>query len=156
MPELALSTPWLGVRIFKAEVCRQATRLTHPIFGRVWLGKKAQAHPLLPGRDLGRAVHSQARYRCPANRGEPHNGAAVESDLEMVLPPVCTWVEQTHHCFTLGITAADMNSLIEIAGAAGQRPVRRDVLATTGNRHNMLHFQGKVEHGFWCMAILTP
>src|SRR5437762_2130331 len=101
-------------------------------------------------------IISQACYRCPANRGESHNGAALGSDLEMVLPPVCTWVEQTHHCCTRGITVTDVHGLIEVAGAAGQRPVRRGVLATTADRHDMLHLQGKVEHGFWPMAVLTP
>ena len=33
--------------------------------------------------------------------------------------------------------------------------VSRGVLATTGDRHDMFHFQGQVEHGFWRMAIFT-
>ena len=73
----------------------------------------------------------------------------------MVFPLVFAWMEKTDHCITHRINAADMRGLIEIAGATGQRPVCRGVLATTGDRHDMFHFQGKVEHGFWRMAVLT-
>ena len=74
----------------------------------------------------------------------------------MIFPLVFTWMKKTDHCITHGIMATDVRALIEIAGTAGQRPVCRSVLATTGNRHDMFYLQGQVEHGFWGMTILTP
>ena len=74
----------------------------------------------------------------------------------MVLPPVFPWVEQTDHRATLGITAADVCGFIEIAGAAGQRPVRGGLVAATGDRHDVFDLQWKVEYRFRRMTILTP
>jgi hypothetical protein len=49
-----------------------------------------------------------------------------------------------------------VRGFIEIAGAAGQGPVRHSILTATSDRYDMFHLKGKVEHGFGCMAILTP
>src|SRR5262245_19850371 len=73
----------------------------------------------------------------------------------MVVPPICAWMEQTGYHMTLRIIPADVRRLIEIPGAAGQRPVCRRVLATTGDRDDMFHLQGQIEHGFGRMTILT-
>jgi len=74
----------------------------------------------------------------------------------MVLPLVCAWMKKADYRITLGLTAANVRGLVEIAGAAGQGPVRGSILAATSARHDMFNLQGKVEHGFWRMAILTP
>ena len=73
----------------------------------------------------------------------------------MVFPPVFAWMEETDHCLTRGVRATDMRGLIEIASTAGQRPVGRSVLTTTGDRYDMFHLHGQVEHRFWRMAIFT-
>ncbi len=52
---------------------------------------------------------------------------------EMLLPVVLVGMEQPHHDLALGISTADMPRLIEIAGTARQRPIRRGILATPGH-----------------------
>jgi hypothetical protein len=126
------------------------------VLGQICLREKAQAHPLLPCCNLGRAVDPQTRYRGPADWGTAHNLSALGSHLEMLLPLVLAWMEQADHRLTCGITAANVRGLIEIAGAAGQCLVRGGILTATSDRYDMFHLQGKVEHGFWRMAILTP
>jgi hypothetical protein len=118
------------------------------MFGQVCLWEKAEAHPLLPCCDLCRAVYPQTCYRGPADWGTAYNLPALGSDLEMVLPPVFAWMEKTDYCITLGISAAHVHRLIEIAGAACQRSVHGGILTATGDRHDMFHLQGQVEHGF--------
>ena len=55
----------------------------------------------------------------------------------------------------LWITTAKVRSLIEIASAACQRPIRCGVIAATGERYDVFDLQREVEHGFWGMTILT-
>src|SRR5262249_23993405 len=112
------------------------------------LGEKAQSHPLAPGCDLYCAVQPQAHHRGSPDGGVPQQLPTCGSDVEMVFPSVCAWMEQTDHCLTRGILATDMRSLIEITRTAGQCPVGYGILAATGDRHDMFHLQGQVEHRF--------
>src|SRR5262245_45297227 len=126
------------------------------MFGQICLWEKAQAHPLLTCCDLGRAVDPQTRYSGPANWGAAYNLSTFGSNLEMVLLLVFAWMEQANHRLPFVITATHVRGFIEIAGAAGQCPVCHGILTTPRDGHDMFHLQRQVEHGFWCMAILTP
>ena len=126
------------------------------LLGEVCLWKKAEAYPLLPCCDLCRTVDPQTRYRGPANWGAAHNLSTLGSNLEMVFPVVFAWMEKADHSIAVGITAANVRGFIEIAGAAGQGPVRHSILTATSDRYDVFYLKGKVEHGFGCMAILTP
>ena len=66
----------------------------------------------------------------------------------MVFPLVFAWMEKTDHYISFGISAAHVRGFIEIAGAACQRPVHGGILTATGDRYDMFHLQGQVEHGF--------
>jgi hypothetical protein len=81
------------------------------------LGEKAETHPLLPSSYLSLAVHPQANHRYPADWGTAYDLPALRNNLEMMLPLIFPWVEKTDHRVALGITAADVRSLIEIAEA---------------------------------------
>jgi hypothetical protein len=52
----------------------------------------------------------------------------------MVFPLVFAWMEKADHRIAVGITAANVRGFIEIAGAAGQRPVRHSIFTTTSKQ----------------------
>ena len=130
-----------GVWCSPAPLGRRTPAAPRPAFGWVGLREQAQAHPLAACCDLRRAVQPSARHCCPADRGETHKFTTLGHDLEMLLPLVLAGMKQADNGLTLGLIAADVSGLIQIAGTAGQCPVRRGLGTATGDRHKVLDFQ---------------
>lgn len=118
--------------------------------------KEAEAHPLAPGSELVGAVQTQSFHGGASHRGDSKNRSRHAVNAKVFLPTVSARMEESCRGAGFGIGSVEMVGFVEIAGAAGERPVRFVIGAAEVRRDDVLDLEWEVKDGFRSVAILAP
>ncbi len=119
------------------------------------LWKQLQEHPLLPCTDLSGGIHLEAADCRPADSGNAKDQACSRVRPEMLRPLLPAWMIQSVRCLGFWIESFKVVGFVQVARAAGQRPIRFLVRLSATNRYDMLDFKGEIEHGFGSPAVFA-
>lgn len=117
--------------------------------------KETKAHPLAPSGELAGAVQTQAFHGGASHWGDSKNRSSQAVSAEVFLPTVSARMDQPCGGTGFGIRTFEVAGFVEIAGAAGERPIRFFIVAAEVWRDDVLDLEWEIKDGFRSVAILA-
>ena len=122
-------------------------------FFRLW--NQAQHKPQCTGFDEDVGIEVEGRYSGTGNSRSWYQTCVGCTPVQVIVPTICTWIEQPNKTSSAWIIGIDAITCEEIAVRAGIAQVIETGLAPKSLRHNVVDVECLGSDDMWGVTILT-